>query len=186
MKLIQYPQENCDIKIAEKIIALENTAWPQESENKIFPSAPNTYLTSFVLMENDVAVCHVGIRRSILKHKGEDYLAFGLSEVVTHPQYQEKGLASQTIRKATEFIISQNPDISIFTCAQERVNFYVKCGWEIMPGTCFIGGTTKFPFRSNSLNLMTMMMFLSPKSKQHKDDFKNTDLVFELGKNQLW
>ena len=29
MELIQYPQENNDKKIVDKIIALENTAWPQ-------------------------------------------------------------------------------------------------------------------------------------------------------------
>ena len=49
MKLIQYPQENNDKKIVDKIIALENTAWPQDKENNIFPSGLNTYLTSFVL-----------------------------------------------------------------------------------------------------------------------------------------
>ena len=83
MKLIQYPQENNDKKIVDKIIALENTAWPQDKENNIFPSGLNTYLTSFILIENDIAICHVGIRKSILYHKEEEYLAYGLSEVVT-------------------------------------------------------------------------------------------------------
>ena len=36
MELIQYPQENNDKKIVDKIIALENTAWPQDKENNIF------------------------------------------------------------------------------------------------------------------------------------------------------
>lgn len=186
MELIQYPQNNCDIETANKIIALEDTAWSQDTEDKIFPSAPNTYLTSFVLIENDMAVCHVGIRKSILYHKGEEYTAYGLSEVVTHPNYQKQGLASQTIKKAAQFIISQQPDISIFTCAKERVTFYTRCGWESVSGACFVGGTAKKPFRSDSLNLVTMMMFISPKSKQHRGDFENTDIVFELGENQLW
>lgn len=186
MELVQYPQKNYDIDIANKIIALEDTVWPQDTEDKSFPSAPNTYLTSFVLIDNDIAVCHVGIRKSILHHKGETYLACGLSEVVTHPHYQKKGLASQTIKKAAHFIISQQVDISIFTCAKERVSFYTRVGWEPIKGACFVGGTKDTPFRSDKLNLVTMMMFISPKAKLHRNDFEDSDIIFELGENQLW
>lgn len=186
MILIQYPQENDDIKLAEKITALENTVWKQDETNNSFPSAPNTYVTSFVLLENDTAVCHVGIRKSILHHKGQEYLAYGLSEVVTRSQYRNQGLASQTIQKAAQFINSQQADISIFTCAQEKVPFYSKNGWEAIQGACFVGGTQKKPFRSDSLNLVTMMKFLSPNGKAHRADFENSDIIFELGENQLW
>ncbi len=54
MELIQYPQKNNATKIADEIISLENTAWPQDTEDTIFPSAPNTYVTSFVLMEDNM------------------------------------------------------------------------------------------------------------------------------------
>lgn len=186
MELIQYPQENDDRTIAAKILDLENTAWPQDAEEKIFPTASDTYVTSFVLLENDMAVCHVGIRKSILHHRGEVYLAYGLSEVVTHPRYQKKGLASRMIKKAAQFIMLQRPDISIFTCVNEKVPFYTRAGWEAMPGTCFVGGTAKNPFRSDCLNLVTMMMFISPESRRHRKDFEDTDIVFELGESQLW
>lgn len=186
MELIQYPQEKNDKKIIDKIIALENTVWPQDEEDKIFPSRSNTYLTSFVLMENDIAVCHVGIRKSILYHKEEKYLAYGLSEVVTHPDYQKTGLATQTIKKAIEFITLQQADISIFTCTKEKVSFYTRLGWQAISGACFIGGTKNQPFRSDALNLVTMMMFISHKSKQHRKDFENTDIIFELEEKQLW
>lgn len=185
MELIQYPQKG-DVKIADQIIALENTAWSQNTEDNIFPSAPNTYLTSFVLMENDIAICHVGVRKNIVYHKGEKYLAYGLSEVVTHPHYRKKGLATQTVKRAAQFIIFQQPDISIFTCTKEMTAFYIKCGWEAIPGACFVGGTKDKPFRSDSLNLITMMMFISSKSKQHRKDFENTDIIFNLGEDQLW
>lgn len=186
MELIQYPQEKYTFNLREKIIDLENTAWPQNTEDEYFPSAPETYVTSFVFMENDMAVCHVGIRKSMLRHKGETYMAYGLSEVVTRPPYQNKGLASQTIKKAAQFIISQKADISIFTCSHEKVSFYTRCGWEEVPGAHFVGGTKKNPFRSDRLNLVTMMMFISPKSKRNRENFENTDIIFELGENQLW
>ena len=186
MVLIQYPQERCDTEIIKKIIALENTAWPKSGENEGFPLAPDTYVTSFVLMENAAAICHVGVRKSMLIHKGQKYLAYGLSEVVTHPHYQNQGIASKIIKKAAQFIVDQHPDISIFTCEKSRVPFYTRGGWEAVTGACFVGGTMEKPFRSDSLNLVTMMMLISPNAKLHKRDFENTDIVFELGENQLW
>ena len=186
MNLLQYPQEQCGSDLVQKIIALENTAWPSSGEKETFPSDPNTYVTSFVLLENDAAVCHVGIRKGNLSHKGKEYLAYGLSEVVTHPAYQNQGLASQLIKRAAKFIIAQRPDISIFTCDKSKVSFYTKGGWEAVAGSCFVGGTKENPFRSDSLNLVTMMMFLSSKGKRHKKDFENADIVFELGEGQLW
>lgn len=137
-------------------------------------------------MEGDRAVCHVGIRKSMLHHKGESYLAYGLSEVVTHPDYQKRGLASRAIQKAAEFMRTLAPDLSIFTCAREKVGFYARCGWEAVPGACLIGGTQERPFRSDSLNLVTMMALFSPKAKQHREDFKRADIMLELGENQLW
>ena len=186
MELVQYPQENCDKRIAEKIAALEDTAWPREGGKTVFPSAPGSYLTSFVLMETGMAVCHVGIRKAVLSHRGEEYLAYGLSEVVTHPDYQKRGLATQMIKQAAQFIRAQQPDISIFTCAKDKTDFYARGGWKPVPGACFVGGTKEKPFRSDSLHLVTMMMFLSPKSELHRKEFEHTDIIFELGENQLW
>lgn len=186
MKLIQYPQEKCDPAIPQKIMELENTAWPSSTEDEQFPSAPHTYVTSFVWLEEDKAICHVGIRKSVFFHKGQEYTAYGLSEVVTHPSYQKQGLASKTIKRAAQFIVDQCPDLSIFTCDKSKVSFYTRGGWEAIPGACFVGGTKEKPFRSDALHLVTMMMFLSPKSKLHKTDFENEDIIVELGENQLW
>jgi len=186
MELIQYTQETRRSEIPSKIIELENTAWPNDENNQEFPSSPDTYVSSFVLLENNLAICHVGIRNCILHHRGVEYLAYGLSEVVTHPDYQNNGFASQLIKNALQYIISLQADISIFTCAKERTAFYARGGWEIMPTTCFVGGTRQNPFRSDALNLVTMAKFISPKCKQHRADFENTDIVFELGENQLW
>ena len=186
MKLIQYTQEMRHSEIPSKIIELENTAWPNDEKDKDFPSSPDTYVSSFILMENNFAICHVGIRKSVLHHKGEEYLAYGLSEVVTHPDYQNNGFATQIIKKALQYIIFQQADISIFTCSKERVSLYTRGGWEIIPTACFVGGTRQKPFRSDILNLVTMAKFISPKSKQHRADFENTDILFELGENQLW
>lgn len=186
MILVRYPQDRCDPDIIHKIITLENTAWPGSGKNAGFPSAPDTHVTSFVSICNGAAICHVGVRKSVLSHRGQTYLAYGLSEVVTHPLYQRRGIASEVIRAAAQFIMEEHADISIFTCKDDRVPFYTRGGWTAIKGACFVGGTREKPFRSDSLNLVTMMMFLSQKGKEHQTDFENTDIFFELGENQLW
>lgn len=186
MILIQYPQEKCAPTISQKIMELEKTAWPNSTEDEQFPSAPDTYVTSFVWLDENKAICHVGIRKSFFFHKGQKYTAYGLSEVVTHPCYQKQGLASKAIKQAAQFIVDQCPDISIFTCDKSKVPFYARGGWEEIKGACFVGGTKDNPFRSDDLNLVTMIMFISPNSKLHKADFENADIIVELGENQLW
>lgn len=48
---IQYPQEKCVTEIVEEIRTLEKMAWPSCEDDEGLPSASNTYVTSFVLME---------------------------------------------------------------------------------------------------------------------------------------
>lgn len=66
MVLMQYSREHPDAQMAAQILALEETAWPSDGENAPFPSAPETYVTSFVLLDEGRAICHVGIHRAPL------------------------------------------------------------------------------------------------------------------------
>ena len=186
MEWIQYPQQRSGPDLTEKIIALEETAWPSAISTPHFPSAPDTYVTSFVLMEKEKAICHVGIRKSELLHRGVSYIAYGLSEVVTHPDYRRQGIGTKLIKTAADFILSARPDISIFTCDPIRTGFYSNGGWQVLKGGCLVGGTQQTPFRSDSLGLVTMIRFLSEKAIAHQRDFENADIFLSLGEGQLW
>lgn len=186
MELIQYLQRSGGRGIADSILALEDTAWPRRPGEDAFPSAPETHDASFVLMEGGRAVCHVGVRKSPLRHRGREYQAYGLSEVVTLPGFQGRGLASRLIGEAARYIAAQPADLSIFTCAKERTALYARGGWKAAPGACLVGGTAEKPFRSDSLGLVTMIRFLSPKAAARQKDFENTDICLELGEGQLW
>lgn len=186
MKLIRYPQENSSTELQQEILRLEGTAWPTDDKEEIFPSAPDTYVTSFILLDYRQVICHVGVRKKAITHRGIDYLAYGLSEVVTHPDYQQQGFGTSLIQKAADFILSEKPDISIFTCKPNYVKFYTNGGWQVSNNACLVGGTKQAPFRSDDLGLVTMIRFISNKSILHQQDFENTDIVLELGMNQLW
>lgn len=183
--LIQGLEALRDSGLGAKIAALEDTAWPGSGEEP-FPGAPGTYAASLAVLEDGMAVCHVGVRKAPLLHRGRQYLACGLSEVVTHPARRGRGLTSGLIKRAGEFIAGQGADISIFTYAGALVPFYTRGGWETVRGACFVGGTDEKPFRSDSLDLVTMMRFFSPSGTLHRADFEGTDIVFALGEGQLW
>lgn len=188
MEIVQYPRGRADQALRAQLIELENTAWPSDvpAEKEVFPVEPDTYVTSFVLMADSAAVCHVAVRRKRLLHKGDVYLAYGLSEVVTHPDWRGRGLGTRLLRHALKFIERQEPDISLFTCAADRVSFYTRGGWSAMPGTCLVGGTEAEPFRSDALGLTVMARFHSVRAESRRADFENADIYLRLGKNQLW
>ena len=186
MQLIQYLPEKGPLEAGEQIIALEQTAWPSGADQAVFPSAPHTYVTSFAFFEHGKAVCHVGIRKALLLHNGVNYLAYGISEVVTHPSFRHQGLATRLLGLSAEFILSQGADISIFTCAPSRVPFYTRNGWCPCPNSCLVGGTRQQPFRSDLLGLITMIRFISDRAIAHRQAFEQTDIFLELGQCQLW
>lgn len=185
MELLQYPRDIQGEEIEKKILLLEASAWKPEAEER-FPLAPGTYETSFLLMEQGQVVSHAAVRKSPLSHAGKIYTAYGLSEVTTHPLWRKRGLGSRVVRAAGEYILSQKPDMSIFTCVPDKVSFYAAAGWEPLPGSCFVGGTKARPFRSDSLGLTVMIRWISERALAHRLDFENADIVFELGEDQLW
>ena len=69
-RLALYPQEVRGAAIERAILDLEATAWDR-TPGETFPSAPETHAASFVLLEGERAVCHVGIRRARLLHRGQ-------------------------------------------------------------------------------------------------------------------
>ena len=98
-RLALYPQEVRGAAIERAILDLEATAWDR-TPGETFPSAPETHATSFVLLEGERAVCHVGIRRARLLRRGQSYAVCGLSEVVTHPLRRGQGLATALCLRA--------------------------------------------------------------------------------------
>ena len=139
-RLALYPQEARGAAIERAIPDLEAAAWDR-TPGETFPSAPETHAASFVLLEGERAVCHVGIRRARLLHRGQSYAVCGLSEVVTHPLRRGQGLATALCLRAAEWIRAQGADLSLFTCAPERAALYGRAGWEPIPGACLVGGT---------------------------------------------
>ncbi len=187
---LHFLQEDCPTPLREQILVLLQREWPQVFEEVNgpipWPENPDTQPTSFVLVKDDIVICHVALQWKYIQHAQQTYKVFGLSEVMTHPAYRHQGFGLQLVREASAFIENNEPDIGIFTCQPSLVAFYTQAGWEHMPNTNLIGGTRNKPFRSDSLGLSTMIRFFSEKAQQNRLAFENTDVYLELGENMLW
>lgn len=190
MQMIQFLQTECSAPLREQILALMRREWPQAFEGiegePPWPDNPATRPTSFVLLEENTVVCHVAVPWKYIQHAGETYKASGLSEVMTHPAYRQRGLGLQLVKAVTSFIMHNGSDIGLFTCQPALIPFYTRGGWEYSPNTNLIGGTREKPFRSDSLGLATMMRFFSARAQQRRALFERADIYLELGEKMLW
>ena len=131
MKTVQYPQQMESACIRDQIIRLENSVWATGNPeiDNCFPTQPDTYVTSFLLIDEEKVLSHIAVRRRQLFHKGSCYLAYGLSEVVTHPAFRGQGLGARLLHETGAWIEQQGADLSIFTCQPSLIPFYSKGGW---------------------------------------------------------
>ena len=188
LQILRYPQDISSALLGKQLLALENMAWsPDPDDADVFPVEPDTYVTSFVLLsEDNTPLSHVAIRRAVLHHRAISYRVYGISEVITHPAHRRRGYAAQLLRQAAAWIPQQGADLCLFTCAPALVPLYSKNGWPPIPGACLVGGKRDKPFRSDSLQLVTVGAFYSARARLHQQEFSHTDICLELGENQLW
>lgn len=188
LQFLHFHQEECPEEWRKQIVGLMQREWPEafEGGSAEWPDCPETHPTSFVLLSNRTVISHVAVPMKEIRHKGHPYRAFGISEVITHPDYRKQGYSSKLLKAAAAHIAVNSPDISLFTCVPSLVSFYAEAGWEHYAGTVLVGGTSDKPFRSDSLGLATMMRLYSDKALRNRHDFLETDVQLELGERKLW
>ena len=190
LQMRQFLQEECPVPLKEQIIHMMQREWPQAFEGISgeipFPENPQTHPTSFVLLDDSTVISHVAVPWKHIQHNRQTFKAYGLSEVMTHPDYRHQGFGLQLVKAATSFIQSSQADLGLFTCQPFLVNFYTQAGWEHLKDTNLIGGTRARPFRSDSLGLSTLAGFFSDKAQQQRAAFEGADIYLELGEKLLW
>ena len=73
----------------------------------------------------------------------------GVGGIMTRPQWQRRGLASATLRRAAELIADElRAEIGFLLCREEVAPVYARLGWQTVPGpTTFAQSTgmTTYP-----------------------------------------
>ncbi len=108
------------------------------------PPAGDTYQWaspqwSILLWDQGELVSHVGLTVREISHNGEPNRIGGVGGVMTAPSHQGRGLASQGLRAAADYLQSDLAiDYALLFCLPELVPFYGRFGWQPFRGDLFI------------------------------------------------
>jgi predicted GNAT family N-acyltransferase len=94
---------------------------------------------SILVWDQDELVSRVGlITREILSNGSTKFIG-GIGGVMTHPERQEKGYASQAMREASKIFISElGVAFALLFCRPHLVEFYKRLLWKPFEGMVFV------------------------------------------------
>ncbi len=138
-------------------------------------STPEDHPRHIVMLESERVISHAEVVWKYLDHNGVHYKAYGLSSVLTYPEFQRQGYGNQVIAAGTEYITKTDADLGLFHCEPELTDFYGRYGWEAMPSAQTLIGDPQHPTVSEEL---LMMLFLTDKAKSHRTDFETLPFYF--------
>lgn len=119
---------------------LYDAVWPAEVlRAKPWADVKFAHADLRVMVEADEQViCHVGIYRREGIWKGRKIRIGGIGGVMTHPDFQRRGLASVALTAATHTLKEERAtDFALLFCEPETASFYSSRGWKPFGGEVF-------------------------------------------------
>jgi aminoglycoside 2'-N-acetyltransferase I len=188
-QVLVYPQVNCPRDVRTQIVQLLRAEWPNtfRKDELGWPTESSELSPlSIVIIANGRVISHAAVLRKTIKHCGTNYLAFGLSCVVTQRSSRGKGFGRRIIEYATKYMKQENADLGVFTCDSNLEPFYTLKGWEIAPFSPLVGGTIEKPFPSDKLGKVTIVQLFSARAKEDRTRILSRPIVIGLGEGKLW
>ena len=85
-----------------------------------------------LVSENGCAVSHVGLIRHAMNLKAREVVIGGIGAVVTHKQFQGKGLAARGMIYAVEYIRNEwHADFGLLFCRDYMIDYYRNLKWRL-------------------------------------------------------
>ena len=128
----------------------------------------------FFLEEECILISHVAVVWKLLPHAGQEYRAYGFTEVFTYPAWRRQGYGLQLIQSANQYI-EQRGDADVIIFHSSVKGFYEHAGFEPMNGMVTLVGDPHAPRKSNEIGFMR---FLSEKGQQGRENFEKGTLYF--------
>jgi GNAT superfamily N-acetyltransferase len=132
----------------------------------------DTHPVSFILAEEDTLISHALVTWRFLSHANQQFKVYGLSAVLTYPQFRHHGYGRQVVTAASHYIANSDADIALLRCKPDLYGFYQSTGWtysdkllvrEGEPGSIVEGGRI-------------MSLIVSEKGQKHLVAFENEPL----------
>ena len=183
-ELVTYADEALPADLKRQILAAHRSEWPggYVGENRLrdWVQRPRFHLLHLALVERGSLIGYAGVVWKHLEHAGETYETFGLSGVYTDPAFRRQGHGRRLVDAATALIQGSDPDIGLFTCTPDLVDFYAAGGWESIESAVLLGGpqSARWPTEER-----VMMGFFSDKGRQGRPDLESQPISFD---DDLW
>ena len=85
--------------------------------------------------DDRLLTCYVGISRRAATLDGRPVVIGGVSNVKTHPAVRRRGLATQAIQRAVDFLNDdRGVDFSLLVADPSKMPFYARLGWQAFEG----------------------------------------------------
>lgn len=185
MEIKEFRYNNISEADRSLLINLISCVWKNEGGREIHLEEMNAM--SFCALENNRFIGYAGVIEWNINVQDEIFRMCGLSCVCTHPLYRKRGLATNLVRRATDWIKQSNVlDIGLFTCSHEHVSLYKQVGfWEIAPNLIIKESDREGAYQSDIQDLDVFKLIISRKAKICADYFENTTINLNFPSGQF-
>ena len=192
MHIVSFPIARVPRDLRAQVLALHAQAWPGDEAGDAPGEAglwhdPALRPVSMLLVDDGRVLAALDILSKEITHRGQRYVASGLSTVVTDEAERHKGYGRRLIVAGRDAIRESGADIGIFTCDRPLQALYESAGWQVLPGAVLVGGTPEAPFPSDQFDKVVLAGFFSPNAQQHAETFNHSRIELYPGnKDKLW
>jgi predicted GNAT family N-acyltransferase len=136
---------------------------------------PALHPVHFTATEGDALLSYAATLRLNLEHADQMYTSYGFGNMFTFPPYRHEGYGQQVLTLATDFIQQSDVDIAVLFCDPKLQQFYAGSGWQVVRTPIRIGTPSEY----ETHDVTPMMLFVSEKGQQGKENFERQPLYIE-------
>ena len=108
--------------------------WPWHDHGTIGePSNPALRPVHFALVAGHQLISLATATEVEMEHAGQRFRMGGLGNVMTFPAYRGRGHGSRVVEATTRHIEASGVDVAALFCGVQRIPFYERSGWRVVP-----------------------------------------------------
>ncbi|MEU9131740.1 GNAT family N-acetyltransferase [Kitasatospora sp. NPDC048540] len=189
MDPVSYREAEVPAELRAQVWELQELAWPTGEPDPGRSHDPALDPRSMLLLDGGTVVAALDLLGKEITHGGQVFRARGLSAVVTDPARRGRGHGGRLVAAARAALGPLGADLGIFTCDRPLVPFYVRAGWQPLPGTVLVGGTPERPFPSDRADFDKVVLadFVTAHARAHRASFTGARVTLHPGEiDRLW
>jgi GNAT superfamily N-acetyltransferase len=111
---------------------------------------------SVLVWDEDELVSRVGLVVREIISNGESKTIGGIGGVMTHPDRQSKGFASEAMREAVRHFDEWETAYALLFCGSRLIEYYKRLGWKPFEGSIYVEQPRKGKIEFSANNAMVL------------------------------